>query len=122
MPALINFEEEIERFLVVYGSNPQSLVQFRAQKLKSILDHFRTQGYPRKCTLYELSLLPAYFQEAIYDGIDWYKQDTDLQHLQQELELDCMFQNKGKRRSELSSIEFEEYVVFSNMAISGHMK
>ena len=115
----MSFEEEIELLLSGYRSNAQSLVQLRAQKLKDILEHFRMDGYPKKCTLFQLSLLPAYFQEAIYDGIDWYKQDTDLQHLQIELELDCMFHNNGKMRKELSSTDFEQYVDFSNTAITG---
>lgn len=62
--------------------------------------------------------MPAYFQEAIYDGINWSDQNARLQHLEKELELDSIFHNNGKTRKELSSKEFEEYMRFSASAIN----
>ncbi|RYE44534.1 MAG: hypothetical protein EOP48_22540 [Sphingobacteriales bacterium] len=101
-----------------YNSNEQPIVQFRSRKLKAVNDYYNANGFPQPCSLPELSLFPAYFQEAIYDGINWIEQNAELQHLDKELELDCMFQNRGKTRKELSPKEFEDYIKFSGAAIN----
>lgn len=86
--------------------------------LKAMHDYFISKGFPQTCSLPELSLLPAYFQEAIYDGINWSDQKSGLKHLEKELELDCIFHNSGKTRKELSAKEFEDYINFSDDAIN----
>ena len=85
-------------------------------------DYYVSNGFPKPCSLPELSLLPAYFQEAIYDGINWGRQEASLEHLENALELDCMFHNNGKIRKELSPREFENYNDFSSAAINGKIK
>jgi hypothetical protein len=115
----MNFQLELERLIEVYSSSEERIVKFRCHSSKAILYHFITNGYPPKCALFHLSLLPAYYQEAIYDGIAWSNKDESLRHLEIDLELDCMFQNAGKMRQELSADEFEVYVDFSNKAING---
>ena len=114
----MNFQLEIERLISAYSSNQQPIVQFRFRKLKAINDYYSANGFPKTCSLPELSLLPAYFQEAIYDGINWSDQNAGLEHLESELELDCIFHNRGKTRKELSSKEFEDYINFSGSAIN----
>lgn len=114
----MNFQIEIERLIQAYCLNEQPIVQFRFRKLKAMNDYYCANGFPQPCSLPELSLLPAYFQEAIYDGINWSDQNAGLQHLEKELELDCIFHNSGKRRRELSPKEFEEYMNFSGAAIN----
>ena len=115
----MNFEKEITRFLAVYQKNETPIVKYRRFKLEAIRDYYLIYGYPERLTMWNLSLLTAYFQEAIYDGIKWYEQHADLRHLQIELELDCMFQNNGKMRHELSYTEFEEYIDYTSKAMNG---
>lgn len=81
-------------------------------------EYYLGNGYPLECSISKMSLYPAYFQEAIYDGIDWYDKNEDLRHLTIELELDCMFHNKGKSRNELTDVEFENYIRFSKNALN----
>jgi hypothetical protein len=114
----MNFQLEIERLIQAYSSNEQPIVQFRFRKLKALNDYYCINGFPQSCSLPELSLLPAYFQEAIYDGINWSDQNAGLEHLEKELELDCIFHNSGKTRKELSPKEFEDYISFSGAAIN----
>lgn len=114
----MNFQIEIERLIQAYSSNEQPIVQFRFRKLKAINDYYIANGFPQPCSLPELTLLTAYFQEAIYDGINWSDQNAGLEHLEKELELDCIFHNSGKRRKELSPKEFEYYMNFSGAAIN----
>lgn len=113
----MNFQSDLKRFIDHYEKSQQPIVQFRAWKLKAMSKYYEANGFPDSCRLTELSLLPAYFQEAIYDGIDWWEQDTDTRHLTTELNLDCMFHNSGKTRKELSSAEFQAYVDFSHNAV-----
>jgi len=40
-------------------------------------------------------------------------------YLETELELDCLFQNNGRMRHELSSAEFEEYIDYTSKAMNG---
>jgi len=114
----MNFQLEIERLIQAYSLNEQPIVQFRFRKLKVVNDYYRANGFPQPCSFPELSLLPAYFQEAIYDGINWSDQNAGLDHLKTELELDCIFHNSGKTRKELSPKEFEDYINFSGAAIN----
>jgi hypothetical protein len=118
----MEFRLEIGRLIEASRSNQQPVVQFRFKKLKDMNDYYCTNGFPQQCSLSELSLLPAYFQEAIYDGISWSDQDAGLQHLEKELELDCIFHNGGKTRKELSPEEFERYIIYSKTAINGASK
>jgi len=115
----MNFQIEIKRLITVYSSSEQPIVQFRYRKLKAMNEHFSLAGFPEPCSLPDLSLLRAYFQEAIYDGINWSDQNAALRHLDKELELDCMFHNSGKMRKELTAKEFEVYLNFSEVAING---
>jgi hypothetical protein len=101
-----------------YSSSEQPIVQFRVRKLKAVHDYYSANGFPQPCTLPELSLLPAYFQEANYDGVNWSDQNAALEHLEKELELDCMFHNNGRTRKELSLKEFEDYMNFSGASIN----
>ena len=114
----MNFQLELKRLMELYRSNEQPIVQFRFRKLKAMNDYYLSKGFPKPCSLIELSLLPAYFQEAIYDGINWSKQDAGLEQLELELELDSIFDNSGKIRKELSSKEFRDYIKFSDAAIN----
>ena len=114
----MNFQLEIHRLIKAYSSNEQPIVQFRFRRLKAINEYFIANGFPEPCSLPELSLLPAYFQEANYDGINWSDQNAELEHLATELDLDCIFHNSGKKRKELSPEEFEDYVRFSGAAIN----
>ena len=114
----MNFQTEIRRLIEAYSSNDQPIVQFRFRKLKALDKYYSANAFPQPCSIPELSLLPAYFQEAIYDGINWPYQNADLEHLTTELELDCIFHNSGETRKELSAKEFEDYIDFSNAAIN----
>jgi hypothetical protein len=114
----MNFQPDIEKLIEAYSSNEQSVVQFRFRRLKAMNDYYTAKGFPQPHSLPALSLLPAYFQEAIYDGIDWHDQNARLEYLEKALELDCLFHNNGKTRKELSQKEFEEYINFSNAAIN----
>ena len=114
----MNFQFEIERFIEANSSNQQPIVQFRFRKLKAMNDYYSAKGFPLPCSILELSLLPAYFQEAIYDGINWSDQNARLEQLENELELDCIFHNGGKTRKELSLKEFRDYIKFCDAAIN----
>ncbi len=114
----MDFQLEIERLIEAYSSNRQPIVQFRFRKLKAMNDYYSAKGFPQPCSLPELSLLPAYFQEAIYDGINWSDKNAGLEQLEKELGLDCIFHNSGKTRKELSPEEFRDYIKFSNAAIN----
>ena len=116
---MMNFKLEIERLIQAYSSNQQPIVQFRFRKLKAMSEYYNATGFPPPCSLPQLSLLPAFFQEAIYDGINWSDQKALLEHLDEALQLDCIFHNVGKMRKELSGKEFEDYVNFSGAAING---
>lgn len=114
----MNFQFEIEKLIEAYSSNPQPIVQFRFRKLNAMKDYYTTNGYPKPCTISELSLFSAFFQEAIYDGINWSDQNAELEHLAIALELDCIFHNCGRTRKELSPKEFEDYMNFTAAAIN----
>lgn len=116
----MNFQSQIKRLIEAYRPNEQPIVQFRFRKLKAMDEYYSTNGFPQPHSLPELSLLPAYFQEAIYDGINWFDQHARLEQLTTELELDCIFHNNGKTRKELSAKEFEAYLIFSDAAINRH--
>ena len=114
----MNFQFEIERLIEVYSSNQQPIVQYRFRRLRAMNDYYLTKGFPQPCSLTELSLLPAYFQEAIYDGINWSDQNAGLEQLEKELELDSIFHNNGKTRKELLPKQFKDYIKFCDAAIN----
>jgi hypothetical protein len=58
-----------------------------------------------------VSLVPYIFQEANYDGICWTDQkNADLAGLSVYFDLDCMVQNQGRQRDEMTAEEFTKYV------------
>ena len=58
------------------------------------------------------------FQEANYDGIDWWSRDS-AKHAQLKtlLEIDFLTQMAGKRREDASDTEIEDYRLRSRRAI-----
>jgi hypothetical protein len=113
----MNIQYEIEKLIAAYGSNENPIVRFRVHKLKAMHEYYTMNGFPQSCSLQELSLLPAYFQEANYDGINWFDQNAPLKHLESELELDCIFHNNGKTRKQLTPKEFQDYINICDAAI-----
>ncbi len=57
-----------------------------------------------------LGLIPLIFQEANYDNLDWSDNSAFLEQLNDFFELDCMFQNGGKKRAELDRQTFKAYI------------
>ena len=107
------FKNELERRLKAYENNSTSLVSIRRDILQKIYDYYKENGFPKALTKENLSLIPFHFQEAGYDGIDWYKQHGDLGHLVDDFQIDCIFQNEGKNRQQLTEEEFEKYIAYS---------
>ena len=107
------FKGKIEIMLKAYNGNNTSVVSHRRNTLQEIYDYFLENGFPKALTKERLSLIPCHFQEAIYDGINWTEQNADLGHLEIDFQVDCIFQNEGKTRNELSSEEFKRYVEYS---------
>lgn len=107
------FKNELEIRLKAYEGNSTSLVSIRRDRLKEIYDYYKKNGFPKALTKESLSLIPFHFQEARYDGIDWYKQNGDLGHLVDDFQIDCIFQNEGKSRQQLTKEEFEKYIAYS---------
>ena len=107
------FKSKIEIMLKAYQDNNTSLVSYRRNLLQEIHKSFTENGYPKALTKEELSLIPLHFQEAMYDGINWENQDAGLGHLEFDFQIDCIFQNEGKTRNELSPEEFKKYVDYS---------
>ncbi len=61
-------------------------------------------GFPQgKHSKQRLGLIPLLFQEANYDNLDWSSNSVFLEQLNDYFELDCMFQNGGKKRAETRS-------------------
>lgn len=85
-------------------------------------DFYDKYGFPEELTKWQLSLVPFLFQEANYDDINWTNQSEDLRHLKITFNLDCMFQNQGKSRQELSRQQFDRYIQFSLSAIDKYKK
>lgn len=111
------FKEKIQLLIKDYNSKIDGVGKYRFEKYKAISDYYLRNGFPKKCSEISLSLIPAIFHEAIYDGIDWSTQSADLGHMEYDFELDCIFQNEGKRRTELTKEAFEEYADFIRNAI-----
>ena len=76
----MDFKKEIAGLLQAYQKNEQPLVKYRCFKPEAIRDYYVTNSYPERLTKWNLSLLTAYYQEAIYDGIKWHEQYADLRH------------------------------------------
>ncbi|WP_187264815.1 hypothetical protein [Pontibacter beigongshangensis] len=113
----MNFETEIKKLVDAYSQNEEGISGFRHSKLFKMYDYYLKYGFPEERSMVELSLVPAHFQEANYDGIHWSGHFEDLGHLTNSFEVDCMFHNKGKTRKELTPSEFEQYMKFSYKAI-----
>lgn len=107
------FQNELEVRLKAYEGNSTSLVSIRRDILQEIYAYYKENGFPKALTKENLSLIPFHFQEARYDGIDWYKQNGDLGHLVDDFQIDCIFQNEGKNRQQLTQEEFEKYIAYS---------
>jgi hypothetical protein len=68
--------------------------------------------------LVALSIIPFVFQEANWDGIDWWARDSSKHHrLKEILEIDFLTQMAGKRRADASDAEIETYRLRSHRAI-----
>ncbi len=68
-------------------------------------------GFPKDLSAKrKLCLIPLLFQEANYDNLDWTSRSGSLEQLTDFFELDCMFQNDGKKRSELNCETFKAYI------------
>ena len=111
------FTEKIQLLMNAYNGNETGMAKYRYEKFNVINNYYLKNGFPKKCSEISFSLVPAIFQEAIYDGINWSTQNADLCHMEYYFELDCIFHNEGKRRIELSEKEFEEYVDFIDNSI-----
>jgi len=111
------FKSNVENMLQAYSGNSTAFVSYRQKILQMIYNYFLQNGFPSARTEEKMSLFPAHFQEAIYDGIDWEKQNADLAHMELSFEIDCIFQNEGKKRKELTKEEFKKYMIYSNAII-----
>jgi hypothetical protein len=107
------FKYQLEIRLKAYEGNSTSVVSTRRAILQEIYDYYKENGFPIALTKESLSLIPFHFQEARYDGIEWYKQNGDLGHLLDDFQIDCIFQNEGKNRQQLTKAEFEKYITYS---------
>ncbi|HYX53021.1 MAG TPA: hypothetical protein VE783_06190 [Candidatus Limnocylindrales bacterium] len=83
----------------------------RLRQLLIMEDCLNAIGFPSEAEhKARVSLVPYLFQEANYDDISWTDQQADLGHLSSYFELDCMVQNQGRARREISADEFTRYV------------
>lgn len=113
----IYFKQNLEKMLSAYSGNPTALVSYRHKILQNMYSYYLQNGFPLPRTEEKMSLFPSHFQEAIYDSINWEQQNADLLHLELSFELDCIFQNEGKKRKELTKTEFKKYMAYSNSII-----
>ena len=111
------FKNKIEITLRAYNNNSTTLVSYRHNKINEIYNYYLEKGFPKALTEEKMSLIPFHFQEAIYDGIYWEEQNADLHQMEISFELDCIFQNEGKMRCELSEDEFRRYITYSDKII-----
>jgi hypothetical protein len=112
----MKFEEKINQLKNGYAEGG-GISKFRNSIFGEIHEYYTLNGFPASLTKYELSLIPSVFQEANYDGINWTDRTENLGHLSTIFDLDCMFQNKGNTRVDLTDKEFDNYVKFSMKAI-----
>jgi hypothetical protein len=113
----MDFEKNIKILIQGHSNNDTPVVKYRYSMFNRICAYYLKNGFPKRCSKLEFSLIPSYFREAIYDGISWSNQNERLGHMELLFEIDCMFQNKGKQREELTPTEFKEYVNFSSKAL-----
>lgn len=87
-----------------------------ARRIQTALE---SGGYPgSEPDQLELSIVPYVFQEANYDGIDWWSRDSAKHgQLKGLLEIDFLTQMAGKRREDASDAEMEDYRLRSLRAI-----
>ena len=91
-----------------FDSDPIGNVRLR--QLLLMEDCLTAIGFPTELEhKARVSLVPYIFQEANYDDISWTDQLADLAHLSVYFELDCMVQNQGKERRDVTPQEFEQY-------------
>jgi hypothetical protein len=115
--SVVELLERIARVLAEPSDDPIGRV--RLDILRRIEAALRTDGYPTQDQdQLALSLIPFVFQEANYDGIDWWSRD-DARHYQLKdmLEIDFLTQMAGKRRSDASDTAMETYRLRSHRAI-----
>jgi hypothetical protein len=107
----------IEGFLTTPSDDP--IGRFRQDCVRRIKAALETRGYPAsESDQIDLSIIPYVFQEANYDGIDWWSRES-AEHRQLEgiLEIDFLTQMAGKRREDASDAEMEAYRLRSHRAI-----
>ncbi len=90
-------------------SNPIAKARiFMVVRIQTYLEFI---GFPQgEHARQKLSLIPLLFQEANYDNIEWSDSSASLEQLNDFFELDCMFQNAGKKRAELDRETFKAYI------------
>jgi hypothetical protein len=106
----------IDRVLAIPSDDP--IGRFRLDFLRGIKEALEARGYPAaESDQIELSIIPYVFQEANYDGIDWWSTDSAHHQLEGILEIDFLTQMAGKRREDASDAEIEAYRLRSHRAI-----
>ena len=108
----MTFKDKIQTLIQGYENGDQ-ISNLRLSRLIDISIYYLKFGFPNKLSKFDKSLIPLTFQEANYDDIHWTDKNAELRHLSSILEIDCMFQNEGKNRCELSEEEFKNYIKFS---------
>ena len=93
--------------------------RFRQDFARKIQAALESGGYPAsEPDQLELSIIPFVFQEANYDGIDWWSRDSAKHgQLKSLLEIDFLDADGGKRREDASDTEIEDYRLRSRRAI-----
>ena len=113
---------KIEAYLTKSSDDP--IARLRWVAVRDLGDALKSGDYPtREHDQLDLSLIPAVFQEANWDGIDWGSRDTMGHHqLRDILEIDFLTQMAGQRREEASDSDIETYRLRSLRAISWHQE
>jgi hypothetical protein len=93
--------------------------RYRQDHARRIQTALESGGYPAsEPDQLELSIIPYVFQEANYDGIDWWSRDSAKhRQLKNLLEIDFLTQMAGKRREDASDAEIEDYRLRARRAI-----
>jgi hypothetical protein len=95
---------------IEHGFDGDPIGNVRLRQLLLMEDCLIAIGFPTEdAHKARVSLVPYIFQEANYDDISWTDQLADLAHLSAYFELDCMVQNQGKERRDVTPQEFERY-------------
>lgn len=111
------FTEKIQLLMKVFNSDIVGVGKYRSEKYKEISEFYLRNGFPKKCSQISMSLIPSIINEAIYDSVEWSTQSADLGHMEYDFEIDCIFHNEGKRRHELTTEGFKQYLNFIHNAI-----